>query len=156
MGPESPDDEPCPYCERVAGRYEWQRPPAVIHENELICVFVASRPMGGMAGHTLVTTKRHAATVCDLERSEEAAIGRAVASAARMLRAAVDLDGVLVTNGNAVEAFVQVPHVHFHVIPKRAGAPWPAIDDPGRVSVEDREALVEALRPHWVGERGDD
>lgn len=148
---EPPDDEPCPYCERVAGRYEWQGPPAVIHEDEMICVFVASRPMGGMAGHTLVTTKRHAATVCDLEPSEEEAIGRAIASAARMLRAAVDPDGILVTNGNAVETFEKTTHVQFHVISKRAGAAFPAIDDPWRLPVEDREALVEALRPHWVG-----
>ena len=151
MPPPSPEVEPCPYCEQIEGRYEWRAPRAIIHEDETICVLLTPRPMGGMAGHTLVTTKRHAATVCDLDRSEEEATARAVASAARMLRAAVDPDGILVTNGNAVEAFVQVPHVHFHVIPKRASAPFPAIDDPAGVPVEDLETLAEALRPHWGG-----
>lgn len=146
-----PDYDPCPYCENFAGRYEWHGPPAVVHEDEIISVFLTPRPMGGMPGHTLVTTRRHVPTVCDLNRVEEEAIGRAVGAAARMLRSVLDPDGVLVTNGNGVAAFQTVPHVHLHVIPKRADVQFPPADDPGIVPSEERHALAEVLRPHWDG-----
>lgn len=152
MALELPVYEPCPYCENFEGRYEWHGPPAVIHEDETVCVFLAPRPMGGMPGHTLVTTKRHTPTVCDLTRTEEEAIGRAVGRAGRMLRAALDPDGILVTNGNGVEAFQTVPHVHFHVIPKRADSPFPPRENPGISASEDRQALARELGPRWDAE----
>lgn len=148
---ELPEYEPCPYCENLEGRYEWHGPPAIIHQDDIICVFLTPRPMGGMPGHTLVTTKRHAPTVCDLTRAEEEAIGRAVGSAARMVRSGVEPDDVLVTNANGVEAFQTVPHVHFHVIPRRVALPFPPAETPGIVPSEDRHRLAEALRPHWAG-----
>jgi hypothetical protein len=91
-----PERDPCPYCENFAGRYAWHGPPAVVAEDETIFVFLAPAALGGMAGHTLVTTRRHVATIFDLTPDEEAALGRAVARAARAIRAAFDPDGVLV------------------------------------------------------------
>lgn len=55
-----------------------------------------------------------------------------VARAARMLRAALDPDGLLIQQDNGIAAFQTVPHVHFHVIPKRADVPFPPHDSTRR------------------------
>jgi histidine triad (HIT) family protein len=120
-----PDRRPCPYCENYDGRYAWHGPPATIFEDDAVVVFLAPAALGGMPGHTLVTTRRHVETIFDLTPDEEAMLAHGVARAARMVRAALDPDGLLIQQNNGVAAFQTVPHVHFHVIPKRADAPFP-------------------------------
>ncbi len=118
-----PERDPCPYCENFAGRYAWHGPSTVVAEDDTIFVFLAPASLGGMEGHTLVTTRRHVETIFDLTPEDEVAIGRAVARAARAVRSAFDPDGVLIQQHNGVAAFQTVPHVHVHVIPKRHGKP---------------------------------
>jgi histidine triad (HIT) family protein len=144
-----PKRDPCPYCENFAGRYEPHGPPAVIVEDEVTYVFLAPAPLGGMPGHTLVVTKRHVETIFDLVPHEEAALGRAVAHAARALRSAFDPEGILVQQHNGEAAFQTVPHIHFHVIPKRADSPFPPPEQPPIVPHEERAALAKFIRSHW-------
>jgi histidine triad (HIT) family protein len=107
-----PERDPCPYCENFAGRYAWHGPSAVVAEDEITYVFLAPASLGGMEGHTLVSTNRHVETIFDLTPQEEVAIARAVARAARTVRAAFDPDGVLIQQHNGVAAFQTIPHFH--------------------------------------------
>ena len=144
-----PHLSPCPYCENFAGRPSpTSGPHAVIHEDEVVCVFLAPTALGGTRGHTLVTTKRHVETIFDLDRTEEASLASAVADTARMLRAAVDPEGLLVQQNNGVAAFQSVPHIHFHVIPKAAG-PFPPVEPQPFIPSDDRAVLAAELRQHW-------
>jgi histidine triad (HIT) family protein len=145
-----PERDPCPYCENFAGRYAWHGPPAVVAEDETVYVFLAPASLGGMAGHTLVTTRRHVETIFDLTPEEEAALGRAVARAARAVRAAFDPDGVLVQQHNGAAAFQTVPHIHFHVIPKRQGVPFPPAEEVPVTPSEERAEIARRLREHWL------
>lgn len=144
-----PHVDPCPYCENFAGRFSTRSgPPAVIHEDDDVYVFLAPAALGGMPGHTLVTTRRHVPTVFDLEPDEAATLGIAVARAARMLRAALAPEGVLIHQNNGAAAFQTVPHIHFHVIPKVAG-PFPPVEAPPMIPSHERAALADELRKHW-------
>ena len=102
-----------------------------------------------MEGHTLVTTRRHVETIFDLTPEEEVAIGRAVARAARAVRAAFDPDGVLIQQHNGVAAFQTVPHFHVHVIPKRGEAPFPPGEEVSITPAEERAEIAQRLRDHW-------
>jgi histidine triad (HIT) family protein len=153
-----PDRSPCPYCENYEGRHGWHGPPATIFEDDIMVIFLAPAALGGMPGHTLVTTRRHVETICDLTPGEEAALGHGVARAARMLRAALDPDGLLIQQNNGVAAFQTVPHVHFHVIPKRADTPFPPHEQVPVIPAAERMRLARRLRQHWTssGPPGDD
>jgi histidine triad (HIT) family protein len=145
-----PPRSPCPYCENLAGRYAPHGPPAVIVEDDLTCSFLAPAPLGGLPGHTLVVTRRHAETIFDLRPDEMAALGRSVQATARAIRIALDPPGLLVQQNNGVAAFQTVPHVHVHVIPKSPG-PFPPATTPEIVPNEERARLAEVLRRHWDG-----
>jgi histidine triad (HIT) family protein len=140
---------PCPYCENFAGRFsERSGRPAVIYQDDLVYVFLAPAALGGMPGHSLVTTRRHAETIFDLSQEEASTVGATVARTARMLRAALDPEGLLIQRNNGAAAFQTVPHVHLHVIPKVAG-PFPPVEQPRLIPPVERAALAADLRRHW-------
>ncbi len=147
----SATDTPCSYCENFAGRDPWHGPPAVVHEDATTSVFLAPASLGGMKGHTLVVIRRHVETIFDLLREEESAFGHAVARAARAVRTAFDPDGILVEQRNGVAAGQTVPHVHVHVIPRRAGAPFPPEHWVELTPAEERAELAQRLRRCWAG-----
>lgn len=143
-----PAQVPCPYCENFEGRFAWHGAPAKVAEDELTYSFLAPAPLGGMPGHTLVIPKRHVETIFELMLEEEAALAHAVGKAARVLRTALDPDGVLIQQNNGVAAFQTVPHVHFHVIPKRPGA-FPPVVQPTIVPAGERAQLAARLTALW-------
>jgi histidine triad (HIT) family protein len=144
-----PEREPCPYCENFAGRYAWHGPPAVVAEDETTYVFLAPAALGGMEGHTLVTTRRHVATIFDLTPEEEVAVGHAVARAARAVHSAFDPDGILIQQHNGVAAFQTVPHFHVHVIPKRGEVSCPPVEAVPVTPAAERAEIARRLRDHW-------
>ena len=143
-----PTRSPCPSCENFAGRFAPHGPPAVIAEDDLVFVFLAPAPMGGMPGHTLVATRRHVETIFDLTAEETAALGLAVVAAARAVRAALAPAGVLIQQNNGVAAFQTVPHIHVHVIPKIPG-PFPPRQPPELMPSRERSELAKRLSRHW-------
>jgi histidine triad (HIT) family protein len=146
---EVPARDPCPYCENYAGRHGPHGPPAVVAEDEIISVFLAPAALGGMPGHVLVATRRHVETIFDLIPAEETAMGRAIAAAARAVRAAFDPAGVLVQQHNGIAAFQTVPHVHFHVVPKSPG-PFPPAEPAQVIPFEVRARQADEIRQHWA------
>jgi diadenosine tetraphosphate (Ap4A) HIT family hydrolase len=49
-----------------------------------------------------------------------------------------------------VAAFQTVPHIHFHVIPKRHGVPFPPVEEVPVTPADERAALARMLREHWL------
>lgn len=144
-----PERDPCPFCENFAGRYAWHGPPAVVVEDETTCVFLNPASLGGMEGHTLVVPRRHVETIFELTREEEAALIHAVARAARALRSAFDPDGLLIQQHNGVAGFQTVPHMHFHVIPKKGDEPFPPAEWVEVTPAEERSRLAQVVLQHW-------
>lgn len=147
---EAPRREPCPYCGIVAG---WDSPAsgpaAILAQDDLVVAWVNPASLGGMEGHILVSPRRHVEMIFDLTPEETTAIALAVASASRAVRDVLDPDGVIVIQRNGIVAEQTVPHVHFHVIPRRAGTPFPPLHWVEQTPAEERAELAERLRPAW-------
>jgi histidine triad (HIT) family protein len=114
-------------------------PSATICEDERTFCFMDINPLS--AGHCLVVTKRHAATIWDAHPEDLAAAMETAQRVARAVRAALQPDGLNLLQANGAAAYQSVPHFHLHLIPRWAndgkGFDWPLV--PG-----EREAIARA------------
>jgi histidine triad (HIT) family protein len=125
----------CVFCKIRDG----QIPSATVFEDDRTLCFMDINPLN--AGHCLVVTKTHAATL------HESAVGdlqAAIATARRVARALQQVlkpDGLNMLQANGPAAFQSVPHFHLHLIPRWTndgkGFDWPL--QPG-----DRQAIAGA------------
>jgi histidine triad (HIT) family protein len=111
--------------------YDPQNAFARILRNELPCfrLFEDAHTLAFMdvmpqsAGHSLVITREPAETLFDLSPEGAAACIRTTQLVAAAVKQAFDVPGILITQVNGTAAGQTVPHVHFHVIPRRLGEP---------------------------------
>lgn len=137
-----PVDDPCSFCEYLAGR----RPDTVLHRDDVVAVLVTREQRG--RSHVLVIPIAHRQTVMDLQTDEEGPLMAAVARAARAVAAAVDATGIAVWQNNGVPSHQSVPHVHVHVAATLpgGGTEWGCVPE---LTVARTDALAASLRPHW-------
>ena len=116
---ELPVQSPCEICEGMAGRDEkW----AVIEESDYTLTVI--NPWQFEIGQCCVITRRHIGTILDLSDDESAAI---IASAKRVAFALIKTYqplGILTFQNNGVYSGQEVPHYHFHVVPRQPGSDW--------------------------------
>ena len=74
-------------------------------------------------GHALVITKSEARDLFDVSPQVLAALMRTVQTLAPVIRDAIGADGVLIQQFNGAAAGQTVLHLHFHIIPIKAGVP---------------------------------
>jgi diadenosine tetraphosphate (Ap4A) HIT family hydrolase len=98
-------------------------------------------------GWTLLVLSRHATELWKLERAERHALIDAVADLARVLADAYDarkMNYELLGN--------ELPHIHWHLVPRRADDPaprrpvWTHAHEPRVLSVADQRARIDAIR----------
>ena len=98
-------------------------------------------------GWTLVIMKRHAVELYELDREERAALIEAVTEVARALAAvydAVKMNYELLGN--------LLPHIHWHLVPRRADDPiprqpvWMLPHEPRRLPPAEQRASTAAIR----------
>lgn len=98
-------------------------------------------------GWTLLVLKRHATELFELERDERAALMEAVTAVARALATeyeAVKMNYELLGN--------VLPHIHWHLVPRRADDPiprqpvWTLPHEPLALAPGERRARIEAIR----------
>lgn len=134
----SPADPHCLFCRIVAGEV----PAHVVLDDEHAVAFLDHRPL--FPGHTLVVPRDHIPTLPDLPDAELGPYLRAVQRLAAALPAALEATGTFVAANNTVSQ--SVPHLHFHVVPRRPkdglrGFFWPR----GRYETDAEMADVAAL-----------
>lgn len=100
----------CPFCQRLAG---------IQLENAAATAFPDAFPVA--EGHTLVTSKRHVASLFDLPDPEQAAVWKLVAQVRAKLLAELQPDGFNIGVNDGLAAGQTVMHAHVHVIPRKAG-----------------------------------
>ncbi len=116
---ELPQQEPCEFCEGMAGRDPtW----AVIDES--VHTITVINPSQYEIGQCCVITRRHAATLLDLSDDEAAAIVGAAKRVATALVRKYQPLGVLTFQNNGVYSGQEVPHYHYHVVPRQPGSDW--------------------------------
>lgn len=115
---ELPQQDPCDICETLAGRTNVP----LVAECELTCTVVT--PVQFEIGQCCVVTRRHVGTLLELTDEESAAVLRAAREVARALLATYRPLGILTFQNNGVYSGQEVPHYHFHVVPRQPGSDW--------------------------------
>lgn len=107
----------CIFCEIAAGRI----PASIVYEDNMTIAFMDIQPAN--PGHVLVIPRRHFETLSDMDETNGMHLFQIVM---RIEQALHNVDGLhcegtnILQNNNAV-AGQEVPHVHFHIIPRIAG-----------------------------------
>jgi diadenosine tetraphosphate (Ap4A) HIT family hydrolase len=98
-------------------------------------------------GWTLLVLKRHATELWELERAERHALVDGVADVARALAAVYDarkMNYELLGN--------ELPHIHWHLVPRRADDPaprrpvWTHAHETRRLAPDEQRACIDAIR----------
>lgn len=89
-----------------------------VYQDQYVFAFLDVNPLSD--GHTLIVTKRTVERVEDLTVDEGAALGRVLPLLVRRLTAVTGAEGCNILQNNGRVAGQEVPHVHFHIIPRRA------------------------------------
>lgn len=90
-----------------------------LYEDEQTLSFMDIMPQ--TEGHALIIPKEAAAMIFDLSPASLTAAILTTQKIARAVRKAFDVPGVWIMQTNGQAAMQSVPHVHFHVIPRREG-----------------------------------
>ncbi len=99
----------------VAGEIPCHR----VYETDHVLAFLDINPLA--EGHALVIPKRAVERLDALTPDEAAELGRAVREVAVRVMRVVGAPAYNVLQNNGSLAGQEVPHVHFHIIPRREG-----------------------------------
>jgi histidine triad (HIT) family protein len=93
----------------------------IIHQNDAVTAFVATRRFPKVRGHVLVIPNQHYENIYELPleiATEVHALSQTVALA---MKATYQCDGILIRQHNEPAGGQNVFHYHMHVIPRYAG-----------------------------------
>jgi len=103
--------EACPFCTLPAER--------IVDCNALAVVIRDAYPVA--PGHTLVIPMRHVGSFFELDADEQVAVLELLRRARQRLQQEFAPDGYTIGINDGPAAGQTVPHVHLHLIPRRAG-----------------------------------
>lgn len=101
----------CVFCEIEAG----DRQAHLVHEDPQVVAFLDRRPV--FPGHVLVVPRAHHETLPELPADLVGPYFAAVQRITGAVIEAMEADGAFVAQNNTVSQ--SVPHLHFHVVPRR-------------------------------------
>jgi histidine triad (HIT) family protein len=90
-----------------------------VYEDEKTIAFMDLMPQS--EGHVLVIPRELAVTLLDLSTEAAEACIRTTQRLARAVKRAFDVPGIMIMQVNGAVAGQTVPHIHFHIIPRRPG-----------------------------------
>lgn len=110
-----PTDGSCIFCRIVAG----ELPCFKLFEDEATIAFMDINPVN--PGHALAVSKGHWPTVDVIPPDILAGVARTAQRVATAAMRVLEPTGVNLLQSNGAGAGQSVPHLHMHVIPRRAG-----------------------------------
>jgi len=110
-----PTDSNCIFCKIVAG----QIPSFKLMEDDDTIAFMDINPVN--PGHALAVAKGHWPTVDVIPPEVLAGVARTAQKVARAAIKELKPDGVNLVQANGAGAGQSVPHLHIHIMPRRAG-----------------------------------
>ncbi|MBI4578306.1 MAG: HIT family protein [Planctomycetes bacterium] len=133
----------CVFCKIVAGKIPCLR----VYEDPSVLAFLDIGPLA--EGHLLVIPKDHAERLEDMPTDILAHLVRQLPPLARAVLKVTATDSYNLLQNNGKTSGQEVPHVHFHIIPRKAadglGYRWLASSYPAGRGEEIRRQLVAAL-----------
>ena len=115
----------CIFCKIVAGEV----PSRKVFEDEHTLAFLDIA--GDVDGHILVIPKRHVKNILDCDGETLTQVMRTVKRVADHLTKNCGYDGVNLLNASGESAGQSVPHLHIHIVPRKAGDgidAWPKFE----------------------------
>jgi len=107
-------------------------PAAVVFEDAHTIAFLDAGQVN--PGHVIVATKKQVETILELDDELAGALFRTAVKVARALDKAFSPDGFTILQANRAAGWQTVPHVHLHVLPRRASdgvaLTWPKKNPP--------------------------
>ena len=106
------DVSDCAFCSIVRGEAD----SATIFEDDSTLAFLDLSQSN--EGHVLVIPKSHFEQIYDLDEEMASSLGRTVRRVARAVRRVYEPEGLSIWQSNGPAAFQDVPHVHWHILPR--------------------------------------
>ena len=94
-------------------------PKVAVYEDEHTLAFMDIMP--AVEGHTLVIPKEPGETLFDISPEAASATIRTTQKVADAVKKALGVPGVMLAQLNGTAAGQTIPHVHFHILPRREG-----------------------------------
>ena len=111
-------EENCIFCKIIRG----EMPASVIFEDELSIAFMDVFPV--TEGHGLLIPRQHFENMLDVDPDVVAQLAKNLADLTRRVKKATGAEGVLNIVANGEGAGQEVPHLHFHAIPRNKSSPF--------------------------------
>ncbi|HKU48665.1 MAG TPA: HIT domain-containing protein [Nitrososphaera sp.] len=108
-------DLECVFCRILSGKI----PAKIIAQNDEALAVLDAFPLA--VGHALVISKRHSAKVQQLEKNAVHRVFEMACKVAGAVEGATGAPATTIAVHNGREAGQEIPHVHVHIIPRRAG-----------------------------------
>jgi len=105
--------EDCIFCKIVKGEIPCKK----IWEDENFISFPDVNPL--VKGHTLVIPKKHFEKLIDVENEISEKFISAIQKVGKILMEKYNCDGFNVVLNNGKSAGQIVPHIHFHILPRK-------------------------------------
>lgn len=105
-------DSDCVFCRIVRGESD----SATIYEDESTLAFMNLHQSN--EGHVLVVPRNHFEQIYDLDEDTASSLVNTVCKVARVVRRVYAPEGLSIWQSNGPAAFQEVPHVHWHVLPR--------------------------------------
>lgn len=111
----------CIFCKIING----ELPTSRVFENDNVIAFLDINPIN--LGHTLIVPKKHVESLFEVDEETLKEIMLAIQKVANGITKALGVDGFNVMQNHGVVAGQIIPHLHWHVIPRREDdglRPW--------------------------------
>ena len=128
----------CIFCKIVKGEI----PAKILYEDEKTLAFLDISPRS--KGHTLIIPKEHYETFEELPEEVAIDLIKTIKKVIKRLKS-LNPDGYNILNNNGPVAGQEVPHVHFHIIPRYKGEKEEVIKLSPPVEV-DLDGVLEELK----------
>lgn len=129
----------CIFCKIIAGEI----PSFKVYEDEDSLAFLDIAPVN--PGHTLIVPKKHYVNMEEIPKDQLCQLAAAIKKVGKAVKDGLGAEGYNVTENNDPISGRIVPHLHFHVIPRRQGDGlrlWPQ----GKYGEGEAEEVVKKIK----------
>lgn len=112
----------CIFCKIINGEIPCYK----VYEDENVLAFLDIKPLN--PGHTLVVPKKHYENLEEINEEDLTALILAIKKIGALIKEKLGVAGYNVSANNGAVAGQEVPHLHFHIIPRHENdglSPWP-------------------------------
>ena len=105
----------CLFCKIISGEIPCQK----VYENDYTLAFLDVSPIN--PGHTLVISKKHYKNFEEIPEEELNKLIQAVKEVGKAIKDGLGVFGYNISVNNDPIAGQIIPHIHFHIIPRKEG-----------------------------------